>query len=96
MKQITLAQVYKILTDCSAVIWGDYFVCYPSLDGVTGDKDNEWLFLRSDDDDGQTFSATFIEENNQNVAVEGTSMFLTNNEGDEVQLTVLVPAKLED
>lgn len=96
MKQITLNKAHEILTNCSAVVWQDYFVCRPGLAELTGDEDNQWCYLSSDDSNGFTYSAKFEESNNRTVKVEGSSMFLMDNEDEEVQITVLVPTKLED
>ena len=93
MKTISLQQAHKILTDCSAVVWEDnnHFVTYPSLSGITGEDDNQFLYLSGTDEDGYEYSAYFEEGNNKQVRVEGASMFLTDNEGEEVQLSILVP-----
>jgi hypothetical protein len=91
MNKITLAQAYHILQTASAVIWGDHFLCYPSLSELTGEDDNEFLFLSINDSEGLEFSARFAEGNNKEACFMGTSLFLQDTEGDEVQITILSP-----
>jgi hypothetical protein len=89
VKTITLDQAYKILENAAAVIWDDNFLCYVSLSQLTDEPDNEWLRLHVTDDEGLEYSANFIQEGNETVRVEGSSMFLKDDNGDEVQVSVL-------
>lgn len=95
MKTIPLTQAFKILEDCSAVVTEDHVVIYPALSELTGEADNEFLYLTWQDDTGLEFNANFIEENNQEIKVVGSSMFLKDEAGNEFQITVLVPQNLE-
>lgn len=96
MKTITLQEAHRILTDCSAVVWeeANHFVTYPSLSDLTGEDDNEFLLLSGTDDEGYEYQARFMEGVNRNVRVEGSSMFLVDDNGDEVQVSILVPVNL--
>lgn len=94
MKIITLKEAFDILEDCAGVITEDHVITYPNLDSLNGEGDNEWMRL-SWDSDGLEFDTSFIEEDNQNVRVVGSSMFLKDEEGDEFQLTILTPQNLE-
>lgn len=94
MKKITLKEAYAILENASAVIVDTGFVTYPSLYELTDSDENEFLFLKWDDE-GLEFSVKFEEQSNQEVAISGYSMFLVDSDGDEMQLTILVPLNLE-
>jgi hypothetical protein len=94
MKTITLKQAYQILENSSAVIVDDAVV-YPSLYELTGEDDNEFLFLSWEDGDYHEFNLQFLEANNGEVKVSGSSLFLYDHEGEETQLTILAPQNLE-
>jgi hypothetical protein len=93
MKKIPLKQAFNRLRECAAVIVENNALIYPSLDEITGDKENEFLYL-SWEEDGLSYNVKFVEENNSIVSVsdDGCLMLLIDNEGDRVQLTLLKPA----
>lgn len=92
---IPLNKAFEILQDASAVIIdGDVLVC-PSLDTLTGDDDNEFMYLGWQSEEGLCYSVKYAEELNREVKVSGSSMFLINTDGDEDQITILTPAKLD-
>jgi len=93
MKLITLKEAAEILENCSAVVTEDHSVMYPDTADLTGEDDNEWLYLSWTDSDFNEFNVRFVEKNNREVAVVGGSMFLQDSEGEQVHLTILVPAK---
>jgi hypothetical protein len=99
MKTITLKEAYRILEDASAVIIDDDVVLYPSLDPISGDELNEFLFFRWDDG-GLEYTLAFNEEDNQEVKLVGSSMFLydtdSNGEEDPTQITILTTKELEN
>jgi hypothetical protein len=95
MKTITLAEAHQILTNSAAVVWGDYFLSYISMTDLTGEDDNEFAYLLSTTDDGEEYCEKFNEGANREVKVSDGSMFLINNDGEETQITVLVPDRLE-
>ena len=94
MKTITLSQAHKILEDCSAVITEDHVLLYPALSDLTGDPENEFMYL-SYEDEGLAYYVKFAEFENKSIEVWGSSMFLHKTEGDIFQITVLVPQNLE-
>jgi hypothetical protein len=94
MKEITLKETYEILEDCSAVIVDDNALVYPSLNDLTGDLRNEFLYIGWDSD-GEEFGIQFLEGHNQVCSVSGSSLFLKDSEGEETQLTILTTKKLE-
>jgi hypothetical protein len=98
MKVIKLKEAYNILEDANAVIIDNDVVLYPSLEPISGDELNEFLFFRWDDG-GLEYTLIFKEGANQEVKVVGSSMFLhdTNSEGEEdhIQITILKTKQLE-
>lgn len=94
MKTIILQQAYSILKNCAGVITEDHIITYPILSDLTGEDNNQWLYL-SWDEDGLEYSRTFLEKENNNVKIAGSSMFLKDNEGEEIQLTILTVQNLE-
>ena len=95
MKTISLAEAVQILENCSAVIWDEthHFLIYPDVTDLDGKDDNEFLYIKGEED-GEYYSEKFHEGNNRTVKIEGSSMFLVDPDGEEVQLTILEPAKL--
>ena len=75
MKTITLKEAYRILEDANAVIIDNDVVLYPSLEPISGDELNEFLFFRWDDG-GLEYTLKFLEGDNQEVKVSGSSICL--------------------
>ena len=96
MKTLTLKEAHEIITNCSACIINRDALMYPSFDDLTGDHDNEFLYLGWTDGDGYEFSIKCIEENNRNVMLtdEG-SLILKDNEGEEFEFLPLSPMKID-
>lgn len=92
-KEITLQEAYNILENCAGVIVDDNVLIYPSLSDITNEPDNEFLYL-SWNEDGEDFEVSFIESDNQKIVASGCSLFLTDSEGEENQITILAPQKL--
>jgi len=63
---------------------------------LTGESDNQFGYISGVDGEGQEYSAQFQEGENQEVKIVGSSMFLIDDEGEEVQLSILEPAKLTE
>ncbi len=99
MKKITLKEAYRILEDASAVIIDNDVVLYPSLQELEDDNTNEFLYFRWDDG-GLEYTLAFNEEDNQEVKLVGSSMFLydtdSNGEEDPTQITILTTKELEN
>ena len=89
MKTITLKEAIDILSQCSAVII-DNVVTYPSLH-----EHEEFLNLSWTDGEYNDFNESFYARDNENVIIVDSSMFLVDESGDEVQLTILCPQKLD-
>ena len=88
-KYISLKDAHHILENCAAVIWGDNFLCYPGLYELSEAGDSQFMELSITDGDGNVFEASFFESDNERVRVKGSSMFLTDDEGEEVEITIL-------
>jgi hypothetical protein len=96
MKTITLDEAYHILEDCSAIIIDDADLpLYPHLAPLEDSDENEFLYLGWQNDDGLAYDVKFAEGENKEVKVSGSSMFIIDTEGDEVQFTILHPMNLE-
>ena len=95
MKNISLLIACQLLADASAVVIEDdgSRVLYPSVDYL-GDGDNPFLYL-SWEDAGQDFWVECFERENAIVKVSGSSMFLIDEDGEELKLTLLSPWDLE-
>lgn len=86
MKNISYSEAVDILSDCAAVII-DGVVTYPYFndDGVSF----SW------EDEGYDFEVNFFESQNETVVVCGSSIFLTDKDGDDVQITILCEKNLD-
>lgn len=94
MKTITLKQAEKLLHSCSGVITS-YTIVYPDVFGVEDDPENMWLQLKWTDDELYDYEAEFYEKDNQEIRFEGSCLFLKDSEGEEVEVSLLVPMKIE-
>jgi hypothetical protein len=95
MKTITLKEAYQILQDASATIINDDVVLYPSLEAISGDKYNEFLYFGWDDG-GREYNLRFLERDNQEVEVEGSSLFFyAVGDTYRTEVTILTKKELE-
>lgn len=92
-KQITLNEAYDILENSAGVIVDDNVLIYPSLNELANEPDNEFLYL-SWNESGEDFEVSFLEKDNEKAIVSGCSLFLTDSEGEETQITILAPQQL--
>jgi hypothetical protein len=91
-KYISLAAAHSILENCIAVLWDDRAVSLPAVSDLEDEDSNEsFLMLESAEDDGSIVGARFIQNENARVRVEGDSMFLMDDTGEEVKITILNP-----
>jgi len=100
VKTITLKEVCQILDSASAVVIDDDVVTFPIVSELTGDDENEFLFLSWMDDGGSEYSLSFSEGLNREVKVSGSSIFLISDSDDdeesETQITILTTKELEN
>lgn len=101
MKKISLEKAMELLQDSAGVMFvdEDENSIYPVLDfaDLNGEDENEFIFA-SWNKPGHTedYVAKFVEENNREVEIDGSNMFLEDSEGDVMQFTVLQPKNLEE
>ena len=88
-RKISLQEAHDLILESSAIIINNDILLYPSLDSISGDPENEWLYL-SWDDGYHEFALKFIEEE-QDIFFDGTTITMKDSEDDEVDLTLLVP-----
>ena len=97
-KTITLEEAHKILQNASAVIIDEHALVYPSLWELTGDDENQFMYL-SWEDEGQDYYMKFCEGDNREVHVFGSSLFLydtdANDDEEKTKITILSLANLE-
>lgn len=95
MKTLTLEQAHRLISECSACIVDGSELMYPSIAELTGEPDNEFLYLSWMDDDGREFAAICFEENNQTVEIRENKLVLHDDNDDEFTLTLLIPQKID-
>jgi hypothetical protein len=99
MKNIPLEEAYKILEDASAIIIDDGVLVYPVLSDLEHSDENEFMYLTWRDEDELEYCVKFAEGDNQEVVIEGSSMFLidtdANSDTDATQITILTTKELE-
>lgn len=90
--KITFEQAYEVLDKCSAVIWDDINLSYPCL---VEDKENDAVFLILECD---VYDARmqFVKGDNLEVMVAGSSLWLKNTHGEDIQVSVLYPKNVVD
>lgn len=91
--KIKLEKAVEILENASAVIINDDVLIYPSVSVLTGDDENEFLFL-SYEIASQEYYLKFTEGDNKEVEIINSSMFLLDSDADDkddfTQITILV------
>ena len=93
-RTIPLKRAFDILLESTAVVINGNALMYPSLDQLTGEDENEFLYV-SWEDDGLEYTARFVEENNREVLVENGTLVLKDSDGDEVRIQPLVEMKID-
>ena len=101
MKTITLEEAFKLLQDkAHAVIIGDDLLLHHTLAALTGEDENQFMYLSWMEEDGREYSLKFCEGDNRTVTVIGSSMFLydtdANEELDHTQISLLETVQIEE
>lgn len=96
MYSITLEQAIHILRNATALVVDDDAISYPSLNVLNGDDENEFMYISWFGEKGGEYSTRFREGENRTVQISGSSMFLTDYEGVETQITILVRADIAE
>ena len=95
MKKIPLEQAHEILKNCAGVVV-EGTITRPSVWKIEDSDENEFLYIDWQEDQGLVYSVKFCEGENQEVPVIGSVMYLTDNEGDVCEVTVLEQSNLEE
>lgn len=92
---LPLEAAVKVLQQAEGVVFdsGGHVITFHSPADLNGTDENEFLSLGWVEE-GQDFEIRFAEGNNRLVTVSGSDLFLTDTEGDEVQVTPLYPMEL--
>lgn len=90
MKTIPLKTAHELIENAAAIIADHDALTYPSVSELTGEEDNEFLFIRWVNDEGLEFQIRAVEENNQSVKVtDQGDLVLVDDEGNEFEITLL-------
>lgn len=97
MKAITLSEAVTLIENCSAVIVDideADGLTYPNIADLTGDDDNEFLYVGWESG-GDSYYVKCMEGNNRTVMVNDKNQLeLIDHEGDPVKLTLLDVKKI--
>jgi hypothetical protein len=101
MKTITLEEAFRLLQDkTDAIILGDGTLLYPALANLTGEDENQFMYLSWQDEMGGDYALKFCEGDNRAVTVVGSSMFLYDTDAEEdadhTQINLLRTVQLEE
>jgi hypothetical protein len=98
MKTIPLEEAYKILENASAIIIDDSKLTYPWLSELKGEGSNLFLDFTYEEE-GLVYDLMFVEDDNQEVKVSGSSIFLRELEQEDedprTKITILTTKELE-
>lgn len=91
MKSLHLYDAYYFLKQCPGVLLEGRFI-EPLVSEIEDNYESEFLILEWEDfQDGQevVVSVGFKEGDNQTIGLEGSTLTLTNSDGEEEELTLL-------
>ena len=90
MKTIPLKTAHELIDNAAAIIADHDALMYPSVSDLTGEADNEFLYIGWTDGDGYEFQIKATEGPNQNVKVtDQGDLVLVDDEGNEFEITLL-------
>jgi len=85
MTTITLKQAYDLIANCTAIKVDNDWLCCPVLDILTGDPENQWLYVAC-----ELFCTKFIEED-QPIFLDGSTITMQDYEDEITTLLLLTP-----
>lgn len=85
---ITLQEAYDLILNARAVIIDHCYLCYASLDELTGEDYNEWLYCSWTGDNGDEYYVKFIEEPTE-ILFDGKTIYMKDNEDEDTEITLL-------
>ena len=89
MSSMELEDALDVLENCSALILDDDILMYPRIIKDLKNEDNQKIFCLQWTEGEDTFEIVFVEEDNQSVGYSGSTMFLIDDNDQEVHLTLL-------
>ena len=90
MKTIPLKTAHELIENAAAIIADHDVLMYPSVSDLTGEADNEFLYIGRSDGYGCEFQIRATEGPNQNVKVtDQGDLVLVDDEGNEFEITLL-------
>ncbi len=98
MRTISFEQAFRIINDCSAVVWGDMkMVVYPSYwTPEEEDGDGQFMHLEGVDSDFNEYEVNFKAKDNEKVKVEGDTLIFVADNGQEVEVKPLFAKSLAE
>ena len=96
MSNMDLDDALDTLQSCSALILDGDILMYPRIIREIRNDDNEKLFYLEWIEGEQSYEICFLENDNQVVGYSGSNMFLTDENGEEVQITILTEKRIGD
>lgn len=93
--KITLQEAFNLLNKCSAVIIDNDVLVYPSLDEITGDPNNGFMYCAWENE-GSDYSISFEEGCNQNITIHENYMALVDTKGEIHSIKPLTAMDLEE
>lgn len=96
MKKVTLEEAFRLLEPKAEVLRVDNgIILCPLLDGLTGEDENEFMYLGWADG-GNEYCLKFREGNNREIEIHGDAMFLYDTDDDIVKIELLAPIQIEN
>lgn len=81
MLTITIEDAFRLLEECAALSTEDGDLFYPHLDELTGEEQHAFAEFRWHSDDGEEYTRSFFEADNQSVDISGGCIELVDNYG---------------
>jgi hypothetical protein len=94
MESMELENALDELEKCVALILDNDILMYPRIIKNLKNENNETIFLLQWVEDSMTYEICFTENENEIVGYSESSMFLIDDRGEEVQITLLTEKKL--
>ena len=91
MKEITLHEAYDLIQQSAAIVLEGRLI-EPTLMGVQDDDANEFMYLSWEeelDDEDLIVELSFFEGDNQVALIDGATLTLITDQGEEEELTLL-------
>jgi len=94
MSSMDLEDALDVLDNCSALILDNDILMIPRIIKDLKNGDNQKIFCLQWVEGQDTFEILFLEEDNQSVGYSGSTMFLIDESGEEVHITLLTQKEI--